>query len=302
MHTDGRVGIYKGSGDTGTWADTVLAQIIAEELELPIDQMKVLGYDTVSAPLSLGSFASRVCFEDGNAARGAARQLKMFLLESASEHLHLTTDSLYVEDGVIRVRDNPELSLSYGEAVFHSPRTIGHILSSSYQYVPPTDRLTPNGYANTSAAFAFSVQVAEILVDAETGETKVERMTVVQDVGKAINPLAVEGQIEGAVVMGIGYALTEELITNQKGKVLSDCFEKYLIPTSMEIPEINIILVETNDSEGPFGAKGVGEIGLNNTAAAIVNALYNATGIRFHKLPVKAEDVFYAMKSGVKDL
>jgi CO/xanthine dehydrogenase Mo-binding subunit len=302
MHTDGRVGIYKGSGDTGTWADTVLAQIIAEDLELPIDQMKVLGYDTVSAPLSLGSFASRVCFEDGNAARGAARQLRVFLLESASQHLQLPLQSLYVEDGVIRVKDNPELSLSYGDAVFYSPRTVGHILSSSYQYEPPTERLTPDGYANTSAAFAFSVQVAEIVVDAETGEIQVERMTVVQDVGKAINPLAVEGQIEGAVVMGIGFALTEELITNQEGRVISDCFEKYLMPTSMEIPEIDVILVETNDKEGPFGAKGVGEIGLNNTAASIVNALYNATGVRFHKLPVKSEDVFFAMKRGVKDL
>jgi CO/xanthine dehydrogenase Mo-binding subunit len=302
MYRDGRVALYKGSGDTGTWADTVLAQMVAEELDLPLEMITVMGYDTQVAPVSLGSFASRVCFEDGNAARRAAAQLKGYLLESASLSLKVPPDALVAHDGVISPVDAGDRSMSYGDAVFHSPRCIGHILTSSYQYNPPTERLGPDGYGNTSAAFAFSAQVAEVVVDTETGEVRLERMTVAQDVGRAINPTAVEGQIEGAVVQGMGFALTEELITNQKGRVITDCFEKYLIPTSMDVPDIRVIMVETDDPEGPYGAKGVGEIGLNNTAPAIVNAISNAIGVRFHRLPVKAEDVFFALRNKVKDM
>ena len=302
MYRDGQVSLYKGSGDTGTWADTVLAQMVAEELDVPLSSIKVMGYDTLVAPVSLGSFASRVCFVDGNAAKAAAIQLRGYLIESAAPALGLPAEQLAVRDGRIYSIEDDTRSLDYGEAVFRSPRCIGHVLSSSYQYSPPSERLTANGYANTSAAFAFSIQVAEVLVDTLTGEVQVERMTVAQDVGKAINPLAVEGQIEGAVLQGVGYALSEELITDSKGRVVSDCFEKYMLPTSMDMPEIQVILVESADLEGPYGAKGVGEIGLNNTAPAIVNALYNAIGIRFHRLPVKAEDVYFALQRGLKDV
>jgi len=301
MYRDGRVALYKGSGDTGTWADTTLAQIVAELLDVPLETVTVVGYDTQVAPVSLGSFASRVCFEDGNAARGAADQLKGYLLESAARHLKLPVESLVAHDGVIHPAGAAEPSLSFGDAVLHSPRCIGHILTSSYQYNPPTTRLPPNGYANTSAAYAFSAQLAEVVVDTETGEVTVERMTVAQDVGRAINPTAVEGQIEGAVAQGVGFALTEELITDARGRVITDCFEKYLIPTAMDMPEMKVILVESNDPEGPFGAKGVGEIGLNNTAPAIANAITNAIGVRFHRLPIRAEDVYRALKNGVKD-
>jgi CO/xanthine dehydrogenase Mo-binding subunit len=302
MFTDGQVALYKGSGDTGTWADTVLAQMAAEELDLPISSIRVMGYDTMTAPACLGSFASRVCFEDGNAAKKAAIQMRGYLLESAAAVLGLPAEQLAVRDGRIHSIKEESRSLGYGEAVFHSARCIGHVLTSSYQYTPPTVRLPPNGIANTSAAYAFSVQVAEVLVDTATGEVQVERVTVAQDVGKAINPLAVEGQIEGAVLQGVGYALSEELITDSKGRVLSDCFEKYMMPTSMDMPEIRVILVESVDPEGPYGAKGVGEIGLNNTAPAIVNAIDNAIGVRFHRLPVKAENVYFALKQGLRDL
>ncbi|MBN1835634.1 MAG: molybdopterin-dependent oxidoreductase [Spirochaetales bacterium] len=301
MFRDGQVALYKGSGDTGTWADTTLAQMVAEELDIPLDQIHVMGYDTLIAPASLGSFASRVCFEDGNAARLAAARLREYLLESASAHLGIPVDGLEARGGTIYAKTDETLKLSYGDAVFHSPRCVGHILTSEYQYNPPTERLKPDGSGNTSAAFAFSVQIAEVAVDTHTGEVQVERITVAQDVGKAINPLAVEGQIEGAVMQGIGYALSEELLTNSKGRMVSDTLEKYMMPTSMDIPEIKVILVETNDPEGPYGAKGVGEIGLNNTAPAIVNAIHDAIGVRFHRLPVRAEDVYFALKGGVPD-
>jgi len=301
MYLDGQVALYKGSGDTGTWADTVLAQMVAEELDIPVADIHVMGCDTMVSPVSLGSFASRVCFEDGNAARMAAARLMEYLLESASEHLATPVEKLEARDGTIYSTEDETLKLSYGDAVFHSPRCVGHMLTSSYQYNPPTERLKPDGSGNTSAAFAFSVQVAEVVVDTHTGEVQVERITVAQDVGKAINPLAVEGQIEGAVIQGIGYALSEELVTNAEGRVVSDSFEKYMMPTAMDIPEIEVILVESADQEGPYGAKGVGEIGLNNTAPAIVNAIHNAIGIRFHTLPVKAEDVYFALKRGRGD-
>jgi len=298
MFLDGQVTLYKGSGDTGTWGSTVVAQFVAEELDIPMNTIRVISNDTELTPQSLGSFASRVCFEDGNAALRAARVLKEDLIESAAVHLKVDKDRLVMKNGNILVKDDPDTSMTYGEAVFHSPKSVGHVLHSAYEYRPPTERLALNGYSNISAAYAFSVQIAEVVVDIETGEVTVEKMTVAQDVGKAINPLAVEGQIEGAIAQGVGYALSEELITDGHGKVLSDCFEKYMIPTSMDMPEIEIILVESADEEGPYGAKGVGEIGLNNTAPAIINAIYNAIGIRFQKLPVKAEDVYFALKGG----
>jgi CO/xanthine dehydrogenase Mo-binding subunit len=296
MFLDGQVTLYKGSGDTGTWGSTVVAQFVAEELNIPMENIRVISNDTELTPRSLGSFASRVCFEDGNAALRAARALKDDLLDSAASHLKADRDRLIMQDGSICLEHDHDRCMTYGEAVFYSPKSVGHVLHSAYEYRPPTERLAPNGYSNISAAYAFSVQVAEVLVDTETGEVKVEKMTVAQDVGKAINPLAVEGQIEGAIAQGVGFALSEELITDGHGKVLSDCFEKYMIPTSMDMPEIEIILVESADKEGPYGAKGVGEIGLNNTAPAIINAICNATGIRFHDLPLKAEDVYFALK------
>jgi 4-hydroxybenzoyl-CoA reductase subunit alpha len=296
MFIDGQVTLYKGSGDTGTWGSTVVAQFVAEELDIPMDSIRVISNDTELTPQSLGSFASRVCFEDGNAALRAARVLKEHLLESAASHLEVSKEDLDMKDGTISVRHDPNKAMTYGDAVFHSPHSVGHVLHAAYEYRPPTERLAPNGYSNISAAYAFSVQVAEVVVDTETGEVTVEKMTVAQDVGKAINPLAVEGQIEGAIAQGVGYALSEELITDGNGRVLSDCLEKYMIPTSMDMPEIEIILVESADEEGPYGAKGVGEIGLNNTAPAIVNAIHDAIGIRFHTLPVTAEDVYFALK------
>jgi CO/xanthine dehydrogenase Mo-binding subunit len=300
MFLDGQISIYKGSGDTGMWSNTVISQIVAEELDLPMSRTRIVSNDTEVVPQSLGSFASRVCFADGNAARKAAVQLRNYLLESASAKLGVPARDLAIGDGSIYSKKDPKNSVTYGDAVFSSSRCVGHVLSSKYQYDPPTKRLTLDGYANVSAAYAFSVQVAEVAVDIVTGEVIVEKMTVVQDVGRAINPIAVEGQIEGAVVQGIGFALSEELITNSEGVIVSDCLEKYMMPTSMDIPDIEVILVETEDPEGPFGAKGVGEIGMNNTAAAIANAIYNAVGVRMHKLPMKAEDVYFALKKEKK--
>ena len=294
MFLDGQVSVYKGSGDTGTWANTVISQIVAEELQLPMEKVRLISMDTETTPQSLGSFASRVAFEDGNAARMAAIQLRNYLLESASARLQVPTEELQIEQGQIVSQKDAEKRISYGDAVFHSPRCVGHLLNSFYQYVPNTVRLTLQGYANVSAAYAFSAQAAEVEVDTETGQVRVLRFTVAQDVGKAINPIAVEGQIEGALAQGMGYALTEELIVDpETGRVVSDCLDRVMLPTVMDIPQEQIFLVETCDPEGPYGAKGVGEIGLNPTAAAIANAVYNAVGYRAHKLPIEAEDVYY---------
>ncbi len=294
MFIDGRVSVYKGSGDTGTWANTVITQIVAEELQLPMESIRLISMDTETTPQSLGSFASRVAFEDGNAAKMAAAQLKKYLLESAAAALQIPIEDVCMQNGLIFSSQDPSKTLSYGDSVFRSPRSVGHILASACQYIPPTVRLTPKGYANVSAAYAFSAQGAEVVVDAETGEIQVKRMVVAQDVGKALNPIAVEGQIEGALAQGIGFALSEELIVDQTtGKVITDCLDRVMLATAMDIPDQKIFLVETKDPEGPYGAKGVGEIGLNPTAAAIANAIYDAVGFRPRKLPIRAEEVYF---------
>ena len=142
---------------------------------------------------------------------------------------------------------------------------------------------------------------AEVEVDMETGQIEVLHLAAAHDVGRAINPDIVEGQIHGSVLQGIGYALSEQIVYDKKGRQAQDSFHKYYLPTMLETPDIDVILVETNEPSGPFGAKGVGECGLVPTAAAIANAVYHATGIRFHEIPITEEKMLEAIKKKEKE-
>jgi len=252
--------------------------------------------DTDTTPPSLGSFASRVCFIEGNAARRAAAEIKEKLLRAAAGEFMTPPSALRIEAGKIRMKDNPDQYMDIGQAIRLCEDAKGGILSVTHTYVPPTEIINrETGFSNTSAAYTFGAQVAEVEVNRMTGQIKVIRFVAAQDVGRAIHPTAVEGQIEGSIIQGVGFALMEELIY-ENGKVINPDFAKYMIPTSLDIPSIETILVETIDPEGPFGAKGVGELPLNMTAAAIANAIYNATGVRMRSLPITPEKLYREMK------
>jgi len=277
----GKVLVRTGSADAGTWQNTTLAQIAAEAIGVRLEDCRVKSMDTDETPVDLGSWASRICFIAGNAARIAGGQIRQELLGRAAARLEAARDDLDIRDGTAFVKGSPHRGLAVAELA----REMGG-LKRTVRYETPTELLNrETGAGNISAAYTFGAQAVEVHVDRETGDIRLVDFACSNDVGQAINPLAVEGQIEGGAVQGIGAALTEELVHYQ-GQLVNPSFLDYGIPRAPDLPTIRTDLVETNDREGPFGAKGVGEPGLVPTAPAIANAIYHAVGVRVFSLPL----------------
>jgi CO/xanthine dehydrogenase Mo-binding subunit len=209
-HEDGRVEVYKNSADTGEWSNTAIAQIAAEELGVTLDRIRIISMDTETTPPTLGSFASRVCFIDGKATQKAAMEIKGKLIEAAAGEFAASPSELDLKEGRVFLVGNPEQGMDIGQAVVLSPEAETGVLSVTNRYEPPTEIINrETGISNTSAAYTFGAQVAEVEVNRLTGEVKVTHFAAAQDVGRAINPTAVEGQIEGSVAQGVGFALME---------------------------------------------------------------------------------------------
>jgi xanthine dehydrogenase molybdenum-binding subunit len=311
----GRVSLITGSTEIGQGSETVLAQIVAEVLGVNVEDVTVLNSDTDVKPWDVGVHASRTTFIAGNAARLAALKAREQIFETAAQLLGADPDDLIARDGKIAVSpraisgqgdrkpgnrqstiDNQQ-SVELGKVVrARHFREGGQLVIGEGWYDPPTqlvDKDTHKG--NISATYGFGAQMAEVDVDAETGQVRVLRLVCANDVGRAINPMAVEGQVEGGAQMGLGYALTEELQVKD-GRVLNPNLHDYRLFTMADMPHIESILVETDDPQGPFGAKGVGEMGGTPTAAAIANAIYDAVGVRLTTLPMTPERVLKAME------
>jgi len=292
----GRVVLITGSTDIGQGSETVLAQITAEELGLRVEDVTVINTDTDVKPWDVGVHASRTTFIAGNAAKMAAAKAKRQLLEMASTVLEVDADDLDINDRMITSRSNPDKKIRYdrilrrGHFDYH-----GNIIMTEHFYDPSTKRQDRDFRGNVSMTYGFGTQAAEVEVDTETGMVKVLAMVVVNDVGKALNPMLLEGQLEGGMVQGIGYGIYENLIV-EGGRVQNPTFLDYKIPTSKDIPKMTVDMVETNDEDGPFGAKGIAESGLIPTAPAIANAVYNAIGVRFRKLPLSPERVLKGLR------
>jgi xanthine dehydrogenase molybdenum-binding subunit len=293
----GRVTLISGSTEIGQGSETALAQIVAEALGVRVEDITVINSDTSVKPWDVGTHASRTTFIAGNAAWIAANDAKRQILDAASSLLHAPPDELECRDRMIRVRgdgktiafDKVVRSLHYREG--------GAVVIGTGWYDPPTKLVDKDTYkGNISAAYGFGAQAAEVEVDVETGQVRVLKIIAAHDVGRAINPMYVEGQIEGGVQMGVGYALTEELQVSE-GRVLNPTLLDYRVPTALDMPPIETVIVETADPEGPFGAKGVGEMGGTPTAAAIANAVYDAVGVRLNQLPMTGERVLAAIKA-----
>lgn len=293
----GHVTLITGSTEIGQGSETVLAQIVAETLGVPPQEVSVINSDTDLKPWDVGVHASRTTFIAGNAAHLAALEARGQIFETAAEMLGVAPDRLIAAEGHIRVADaatGPPLALARVVRQRHF-RQGGQIVVGEGWYDPPTQMVDKDTYkGNISAAYGFGAQMAEVEVDTESGQVRVLRLACANDVGRAINPMAVEGQIEGGAQMGLGYALSEELIVVD-GQVLNPDFHHYRLFTAADMPPIETIIVETDDPGGPFGAKGVGEMGGTPTAAAIANAIYAAIGIRLTELPMTPERVLAAI-------
>lgn len=291
----GHVSLITGSTEIGQGSETVLAQIVADVLGVKVEDINVLNSDTDVKPWDVGVHASRTTFIAGNAAHIAALDARRQIFETAAELLKVSMDDLITRDGHIVARSNGK-SVELGKvARARHFREGGQVISGEGWYDPPTKLVDKDTYkGNISATYGFGTQMAEVEVDTETGKVRVLRLVCANDVGRAINPMAVEGQIEGGAQMGLGYALTEEVIVKE-GRVLNPDFLDYRLFTSADMPELESIIIETDDPQGPFGAKGVGEMGGTPTAAAIANAIYDAVGVRLTQVPMTPERVLKAL-------
>ncbi len=283
----GRVALISGSSELGQGSETALAMIVAEELGVPLDAVTVTNSDTDVKPWDVGVHASRTTFVAGNAARMAAAEARTRLLEAAAEIVDLEPSDLTMREGVISAVDDPTMSMPYGRAVRRLLlREEGGIIMTSAFYDPPTHSQDSGYMGNISATYGFGAHVAEVEVDPDTGMVRLLNLWAAHDVGRAINPMSCEGQIEGGTAMGIGLALTEELPVLD-GRMMAPNFHDYGMPTAVDIPRIDVTLVETVDELGPFGAKGIGEGGIIPPPAAIANAVADAVGIRPRSYPMR---------------
>ncbi len=296
IEDDGGVMLITGGQEIGTGGSTMMAQIVSQELGVPIQRIQVLNNDTDVMPWDIGCHAQRNAFVTGNAARLAAGDAREQLFAGAAKQLEVGPEDLVARDGRILVKGAPSRSISIAEAVkkLHYSQGGTAILGRGY-YDPPTVPTDPRGKGNKSAAYSYACHGVEIEVELDTGRIKVLRVATAHDCGKAINPLDVEGQIEGGVAQALGWALTEELVW-QNGRTLNPDLLDYKVLTSLDVPEIEVVLVETADPEGPFGAKGVAEIAIVPTAAAVANAIHHATGIRLTTLPFSPDKILAGLR------
>lgn len=294
MHKDGSVTIMAGCADIGQGSNTVMCQIVAETLGVDYEEVNIISADTGSTPDGGATSASRQTYISGNACKKAAEMAKETLLSVAQELLNVPKDDIILKDKVAYVRYQQENKVSL-KKILNTCASKGIMVIGSGYFNPNTTGLDPETMqGNPFATYAFATHFIEVEVDIYTGEIKVLKVIAAHDVGKAINRRMVEGQIEGGCLMGMGLGILENLqVENAKMKTLN--FSNYLIYTAKDIPEIYPIIVESEEKTGPFGAKGVGEPALIPVAPAILNAVCNATGVRFTEIPLTLERVVEAV-------
>lgn len=296
LYEDGSAEVRTSSAEIGQGLVTLLAMIVAQELGLPAGRVRVLLSDTDLTPDGGPTTASRQTFLAGNAARGAASSLRQAMESILAERFDLPPQEIVFEEGLARVH---ERSVSVGEAV-RLMRADGRQAKAQYEYWAPATQPLGSG-GDMHFAFSFAVQAAEVEVDLDTGEVKVLQLVAAHDVGRALNPLALQGQIEGGMLMGLGAALTEEFIV-EDGRVVTDYLARYKMPSIRHAPRITSFIVEAEVASGPFGAKGVGEIASIPTLAAIANAVQKACGVRALRLPLDQDKLLLALRAGQTEI
>ena len=283
---DGGVTVHTGAAEIGQGSDTVIAQSVAEVLGLPLDMIRIKSRDTDTSPVDLGSYSSRVTFMNANAAISAAMGIRDELLDATVEITGAERNKLVIGDRRIFAKNDPAVGVSYLEALHKAQEDRGALVSSGAYRTPPMGRTHKGAAAGLAPAYSFSAYVAEVSVDIETGQTKVDKVWAAHDCGKALNPLAVKGQIIGSCHMGMGQVLSEEMRYLRTGHLMNPDLLDYKIPSVHEMPEVVPIIVESNDLEGPFGAKEAGEGPLLPILPAVCNAVYDAIGVRTAELPI----------------
>jgi 4-hydroxybenzoyl-CoA reductase alpha subunit len=290
----GGVAVLCGAIDIGQGSDHILAAIVAEVLGVALDDIQLTTADTDLTPIDLGSYSSRVTFMAGNAAIAAAEKVRTQLAEAAARVLHCEPGELVFRDRRVQRRTRPDDGLPFAQAVQAAEAGEG-VISASGSYTPPRLAGPYKGSGvGPSPAYSYSAAVVEVDCDARTGEVRVPEVWIAHDIGRAINPVLVEGQVEGSVYMALGEALMEEQAFRIGVHKFPSMLE-YKSPTTLEMPVVHTYLIESLDPEGPFGAKEAGQGPLLPVIPAIANAVYNALGVRIDEIPITPDRVLRAL-------
>jgi CO/xanthine dehydrogenase Mo-binding subunit len=286
------------STDLGQGLKTVMAQVAAETLGVPLESITVDTGDTDSAPHCMGTFASRGTHRVGNAIIMAALEAKRALLEVAADELEAAADDLVASDGEIYVRGSPDRTISVFDTALAAHFKYGRTISGRGIYLKTKSSVDPEtGACDPDSTEAHATTVADVEVDTETGEVRVLRLASAYEVGRQVNPKMVEGQIIGGAVMGMAHTLMESVFpyypsTDHQASSFAD----YILPTALDVPEIQSVVLEYPSANGPYGVKGIGEMTANSPMPAIVNAIYDAVGVWITDLPVTPEKVLRALE------
>nr|WP_244497394.1 xanthine dehydrogenase family protein molybdopterin-binding subunit [Ensifer sp. Root954] len=285
VNEDGTVTLLTGAAGLGTGAHTALAQIVAEELGVRFEDVGVIHGDTDVVPWDIGAFASHTTYLVGTAAKMAAGKVRAAVLERAAMKLQVSPDEIDLSEGKVFLIAEPDRSMTVSEAMGPS-RGI------------PAANIVANGTYEPTKSYSFAAHFTEVDVDTETGIVEVKRVVPVHDVGRVIHPIAAQGQIEGGIQQGIGHTLTEDYVIDKKtGRSLNAGLVDYKMPLSMDMPDIETIILEAApDPGGPWGAKGVGEDPIIAIGPSIANAIHDAIGVRFHHYPITPEDILKALR------
>jgi len=296
IEDSGEILIRTAAADVGQGVLTVITQIAAEVLKVKPEIIRIIPGDTHLTKNSGSTSATRQTFFTGNAVKEASEGLLSNIYHYASLNFITNHVDLGIKDGYIFRNDNPDNKLSYWELAKKVAKK-GETLKAEASFFPHTEKPDPKTGQGEKlyVAYTFVTQIIDVEVDTDTGIVQILNVYTTADIGKAINPQNVEGQIEGGTVQGIGMALMEEQVIKE-GITLNPDLTGYLIPTSMDTPQFTTRLVENEDSEGPFGAKGIGEPATIATAPAIANAIYDAIGVRIYDLPITPEKILKALK------
>jgi 4-hydroxybenzoyl-CoA reductase subunit alpha len=287
---DAGVTIHCGAADIGQGSKTILAEVVAEVLGIELDRCRVAPVDSDTAPVDLGSYSSRVTFMMGNAGQRAAEDLRSQLFAATSEVLGVPPTELVAAGGRIHVKGHPTQSVTFTQAVHKAMERHGALVASGAFSTKPLGGTFKGAKAGTAPAYSFSAYIAEVDVDVETGFVRVEKVWAGFDCGRPLNPLSVEGQIEGSIHMGLGQLLSE-CLTYRGPRLMNPSLLEYKILAPQQMPDVECLLVGEDDPEGPFGAKEAGEGPLIASLPAVGNAIYDAIGVRCMDLPITPDKI-----------
>ncbi len=297
---DGRIDVFSGTCDIGNGAKTIQTQIVADTIGVPYDWVTFDNSNTDSSPVCTGTFASRATFVAGKAVQKAAQRVREQILEVAGQEMEISPEDLEIDDGEVLAKGAPARKLSVGDVAAAATWTYGELISGTGAQLNPyaaiVDPTTGEVDGTPHAAISYAACAAEVAVNDETGELRVLKLTQCYDVGKAINPALVEGQIEGGAIMGLGLGVLEDSYPYYPSpEHRAGNFGSYYAPSSADLPELQNIIIENPSADGPYGAKGIGEMSNNAQPGAIAAAVYDAVGVWVTELPITPERVLRAL-------